>query len=357
MGNFILTNWQPTFAHRNATFAEKTRLLTDAISHRLTMNLQAFMSENGPVDLEGAVSPLELTLAGYDLDKSLKIARITLKAERTDSGVIFASVLRETVLQQGLKIPTCTLTASSVSLDRTPWDGNRDEPRIITVGKSMFCEVAGLSATADSILSTSPATPVPAWLDEYWRAKSSGNLLTVEQMRALAHGLVKATEDDERRNGQRRVGGNVQEAVLENDKVTLLFGISDVEPGNEEIGSRLSLGRGTQVHTHCNGGMGVGGHGVISGEITNCHQPLDGLIFHDTTFIDSQLMYFGKDMLDFDQNNKIINSSLQLDEQANMESPAVIKLVCNFRWLAVQHGSSNVDVGGYCTTHAKPANP
>jgi len=101
------------------------------------------MIANNPHFLVGDPSlMLELTVAGYDLDNSIKVAEITLvpRRERRGDSVHFQ------VPPPGLYTPICAFTAGFEQLPE-PYSDPRllsgNGPVMFAVKDAMFCEIAG----------------------------------------------------------------------------------------------------------------------------------------------------------------------------------------------------------------------
>jgi len=91
--------WVPNIMHGFATqqqkllsagtplpFAMKLVRLKETFEQQLSSNLQAFVLAHPEADIS-KVEPIELTLAGYDIDGVLKVEEITLTPEQTASGI------------------------------------------------------------------------------------------------------------------------------------------------------------------------------------------------------------------------------------------------------------------------------
>jgi hypothetical protein len=68
--------------------------------------------------------------------------------------------------------------------------------------------------------------------------------------------------------------------------------------------------------------------------LTNCRQEIDGILFHDSSFIDSVLVYYGKGPLLFSHSNVVTGSTLMLGQSVPLNNPVVKDLVCSFPWKA-----------------------
>lgn len=75
-------------AGRRLSFAMMFVRMKETFEHQLTANLQAYISADHPVDV-AKLEPIELTLAGYDLDGVLKVGEVTLTPEQEPGGIGF----------------------------------------------------------------------------------------------------------------------------------------------------------------------------------------------------------------------------------------------------------------------------
>ena len=170
---------------------------------QLTSHLQAMAASNPAMEIDELKPMIELTLAGYDDDGSVKIAELTLRPRRTKSGVSFVSVDRP----HSSHIPTCELAvAGHKNLIRPDED---DYFVLFNVGNRFFCDVAGLPDVAEGLLDD------PSYAPEL-KAKEDPS---AADLRRVAIDLEKQTVDAEAQNQRFRVGGEVEVTVLSDGKI------------------------------------------------------------------------------------------------------------------------------------------
>jgi hypothetical protein len=97
----------------------------------------------------------------------------------------------------------------------------------------------------------------------------------------------------------------------------------------------MPFGRGGNVIKFDN----VPGIQEIEATLTNCTQELDGLMFLNSTFIDSHLLYSGKSALFFPDTNVIVNSTLELSPDVDINRSDIHHLICAFHWKSVSQGA------------------
>ena len=334
-------------------FSSKAEVLFSEIKFKLDRHLHTMIANN-PHFLVGDPSlMLELTVAGYDLDNSIKVAEITLVPGVKDGEIQYISRSRP----PGLYTPICAFTAGFEQLPE-PYSDPRllsgNGPVMFAVKDAMFCEIAGLRNIPEQMLASPASYPSDSALQGYLRALSEGRQLSADELRALAVDLVNMTATDERRTGQNRVGGEVEVAVLSDGRM-----IEEPKPlfsngeGSALNGNRMKMGS----HT-CNSPQqpfGPNGNIIrfdnvsvaqqiqeIEVTLINCNQELDGLMFLNSAFIDSHLTYSGKTSLFFPDTNVVTNTTLELGTGVDVHSPAVHNLICKFHWKSVYQGTQEV---------------
>jgi hypothetical protein len=206
--------------------------MKETFEHQLTANLQAYISADHPVDV-AKMDPIELTLAGYDLDGVLKVGEVTLTPEQAPGGIGFnAGGIR----RNDGPVPICELRPGfdanfRYDLSKLP------KPRII--GDGLFCEVAGLLSGVQQIEATlngvTKNTPLPG-LRAYASAEEEGSALSIEQLEALARELEDQVAKEEERTGGLMVGGDPIIAILREGVVEQAPEATEVRPG---IGNAL----------------------------------------------------------------------------------------------------------------------
>ena len=332
-------------------FRYKAEGLFSDIKFKLDRHLHAMVASNPHFSLDNPSLMLELTVAGYDLDNSIKIAEITLVPGIKNTEIEYVSKRRPF----GLGTPTCASTAGLEQLPEPysdPRNLSDNGPVMFSVRNAMFCEIAGLRNIPQQILASPALYPDDSALQHYVRAQSEGRQLSADELRALAVDLVDKTTADERRTGQKRVGGEVEVAVLSDGRmIEEPRPVSSKEEGRALNGNKVKMGSFT-----CNSArppFGLNGYLVnfgdntgiqeIEGTLTNCNQELDGIMFLDSTFIDSHLTYSGKTTLYFPDTNVVRNTTLELGTGVDVHSAAIHNLICKFHWKSVHQGTLEVD--------------
>jgi len=122
----------------NVSFERRAGGIFYSFEFQLTSHLQAMAAANPAMKIDEAKPTVELTLAGYDNDGSLKLAEMTLAPRRTQSGVTLASVDRP----HSSHVPNCESTAGSQKVPLLNWGNNFFVIR--RVGNRLFCDVAGI---------------------------------------------------------------------------------------------------------------------------------------------------------------------------------------------------------------------
>jgi hypothetical protein len=205
-----------TFEH--APFSIKAQGLFSDVKFKLDRHLLAMVAADPQFRFNSPTLRIELTIAGYDLDNSLKIAEITMEPEERGDSVEYVSRPRPL----GRFTPVCAFTAGFQRLPEpytAPERLSDNGPILHAVQNSMFCEIAGLRDIPEQMLESPASYPDDVSLQAYASAKAQGKSLPVEELRALTLDLVQKTADNERRNGQMRVGGEVEIAVLANGHI------------------------------------------------------------------------------------------------------------------------------------------
>jgi hypothetical protein len=324
---------------RATSFYTKLEILIHTFQFALSSNLNSLASLDSadvPVVLS-KLQDIELTLAGYDDDGTLKVAQVALKAVQTGDG--FSLVPYE--LPFSKYALGCELTAKPDDLKY--YDHSLPKPKI--VGNALYCAVAGLRDAPEQRLANFKQFPTLPALQVYAERQSKHTDLSVEEMRSLALELERESEADEAKNHTWRVGGDPKVAILRDGRVS---DSPPVQPVDDRRGSALLVARRDDVVADCS--ALPGGEGMIfdssrslaqvQATVRNCNQRLDGILFHDSEFIGSALSYFGYGPLLFPASNKVEDSTLQLAPTADINKPDIRDLVCNFHWKTVTRGES-----------------
>lgn len=326
---------------QHASFADRAGEVAYLFSHQLTSHLQAMVA-NSMVSLKDEDSTVELTIAGYDEDGTLKLAEITLKPSGKLEDVHFVSARRK----HGLANPICELRGGTQTANWVHESQNSETSFVIrSVGDEFFCEVAGIQDVAENLLNLHPRFLGDSVEQRYYRAPKAGEILSPDDLEKLAVGLERRTEEDEAKKHSFLVGGDVEVAVLSNGMV-----VEDpptLTP--QDVGQSLRVAQVLHSTIHCESGAlqrdFVGPpFSQLQMTITDCTQPLDEIIFHDSTFIDSTLTYMGSQPLIFADSNQIVRSTLQLGPAVDLNNPKVKHLVCAFRWKGVYQQSKQVSL-------------
>lgn len=335
---------------RDRSFFQKALMLMSHLQFSLTTHLQAFVSNGGDIS---QIQPIYLTVAGYDLDGSLRIAELDFEPTKTDSGVEFEQGMRP----RSANPPTCELSIG-IAQQKVDVDGVDQMMRTRTTGKLFFCEAVGLSNAAEGVLLHPDHFASRPAIAAYLNAKIKGNALTSDEMIALAVELVHQTELDENLRKSRGVGGSPEIAVLSDGKVSSFTGNPLAKPIDPDIGTDLGASHGSHITYSCsvptNNGIGFmpSKFGMLmQAEVTGCRQPIDGFIFHDSVFVNSSLTYSGESHFEFADTNKIVNTSLTLGPKVDVRRPEVHNLICGFGWTVVTQNGTSVE--RRCATQVK----
>jgi len=337
------------------SFSFKAQALQQVVEFELTTHIHALLIDTPSADVSDQRFLLELTMAGYDLDGTLKVADITMRPAKTPRGVSFKPVERP--IGQ-LVNPPCEFEGKYERLPELHEKEGTYGLTIHTVGKSLFCDIAGMPEVAEELLTHPLEHPGSPELNAYAEAKAHGNDLSLSELRSLAVYLVDETGSAERKNRMYRVGGAPQIAVLSNG--SMLESPPDL-PAETRLPSSLSANRISAKFTCppgkiyiANSVTPLGNIGALmrvgqpvvdaQGDLTNCTQPIDGIVFHDSSFTDSVLTFDGAGLLLFGGNNVITRTSLKLGPKVVASEPAIHKLICGFSWKAVYQSKKELKV-------------
>jgi len=333
-------------------FYDTAFALFSEIKFKLDRHLHAMIADDPHFQAGNPNLTLELTIAGYDFDNSIKIAEITLAPGIKNGQIEYISRSR----QLGSYTPPCAFTAGFDRLPE-PYSNGRalsdNGPVMFTVKSTMFCEIAGLRDIPEKRLASPASYPDDRALQGYVRAQSEGRELTESELRALAVDLVDKTAADESRSGRNWVGGEVEVAVLSDGRM-----VEEPKPlqptaegsalsGNAiQFGSPVTCGSTRPplgpdgFYFATQGPVGISEVKALS--LSNCYQGLDGFLFLNSTFVDSHLSYLGKSPLLFPGTNVVTNSTLELGTDVDVHDPAVHNLICNFHWKSVSQGTKEL---------------
>jgi 20S proteasome alpha/beta subunit len=318
------------------SFFAKVELLQHVFMSELRTSLEAFLAYN-PTFVITRDQMIVLSLAGYDLDGQLKLTEFTLKPVTQGNSVFFD------VFPWGISndAPACERFGRE---DGAFTDGY-EQSRII--GGGLSCEVVGVPEIANDRLAHPQMYPSLPALQVFAKAGRTGRSLTTTEMRALALELEKETAEDEKKKKTEYVGGNPKVAVLSGGRLTeeppappLEFPVGDAliyalpkAPFND---IRMNCGVASQEGSQLLALNSL--HSMVQAKVTihNCGQVIDGILFHDSLFVDSILTYLGDGPIMFAHSNVIDGSTLIIGWWVNLDSPAVKDIVCYFPWKSVK---------------------
>lgn len=283
-------------ANRGLPFAHKLRALSGVLDFFLTeiTNVRDVAPEPG-------LYHLALIMAGYDLDGTPKLGRVTLGVtvhRGVAGGLVFSPVTE------------------------------RLEER--TVGRDLTYEIGGQPDVALSILRNTRQFADDPAIREFAAAYASdrGASLTIEQMKRLAIALARHTSVN-----NPTVGGADQIAILQNGRIT-----SFQQQAFREQPSAVPLM--IIASSTMTGGTGIYYDGptptqlFIDDRFVRARQPLDGSFFTGNEFVDCQLRYDGG-WTRFDSKNRTRDSVLIVGPHATRDSETVRHLVGDFVWKQV----------------------
>jgi hypothetical protein len=274
----------------------------------------------GVANIRGSGKPedytFELLLAGYDPDGTPEIGRLVLGAasEATSVGPLLKSVT-----QQRSVFPI--------------------------VHRQIIC-VNGIRDVADMVLGHAGTWMVDPAMAGCERSTNSQELLSVDQMKALAISLKERTADR-----YREVGGPNQIATLTNGRlqpieqpafrpiplsgyrfaIVATITVENVSmPGQPE--SRVIPGRPTGQGVSTGGLFGL----YFRDKFTHVRQELGDAYYGGNVFRDCLLTYSGG-RLQFAKSNQVVDSDLEIAAEAPRDSPELNQLLHDFSWRTVTY--------------------
>lgn len=313
------------------------------IEFKLSRYLRAMVANNPRFPIGDPNLMLELTVAGFDRNNSIGVAEITLVPGVQNGELGYVSRSRPI----GSYTPPCEFTAGFKQLPE-PYglsiQPTQNGPVAFTVGGRMFCEIAGLRDVPEHMLASPASYPNDLILQKYANAQSQGEQLSASDLRGLAVDLVEKTAADERRTRMNRVGGEVEVAVLSDGRmIEAPKPLSANGTGSALNGNSITLAEEITCRNRRQP-FGSGGYfaafdgpGIqeIEATLRNCNQALDGIMFLDSTFIDSHLTYSGRNRFFFPSSNKVLNTTLELGPGVDAHTAALHDLICGFPWKSV----------------------
>jgi hypothetical protein len=314
------------------SFAAKFAFLEGSFAFQLASNLNAYLAFNPQFRITGnpGIQPITLTLAGYDVDGNLKVGAVTLTPTREIDGIS----LEPSPVRPSRSGPACESVGQTENTVTT-------DDKILTsriIGEDLSCEIAGLPTIAEERLTHPDQYKNLPALRAYSVALKHKRTLSISQMKALAKELEQETKEAEQRLGLNRVGGDPNTAVLTNGHVSEPPTAASVDAA---VGQALPSAMLNNITTSCGSPDEV--RTVLdtssslvqtSLHLTNCRQEIDGILFHDSSFIDSVLVYYGKAPLLFSHSNVVTGSTLMLGSSVPLNNLLVKDLVCSFPWKA-----------------------
>jgi hypothetical protein len=342
--NALIPNTIATFVARNkkgiaTPFKDKVEEVSEVVQLELTAHLQAVVAADRRFNIADPSYRLYLTMAGYDVDDAIRVADITLEPQRTHSGVSYVSIEKPRTPNP----PLCELASRVEQLPPPGPEGGEIGPAIHTVEKALFCDIAGLRNVAETMLAGPANYPEDLDLQLIVQARN-GRELSAADLRKVAIDLAHKTEVDETNSGNFRVGGPPQIAILSGGRL-LESPTMPLPPPTQDLLSESQI-RGESIF-NCDSPMALSITGLFSQmeaqvRMTGCSQAIDGLLFHDSTFIDSHLSYRGKEPLIFADTNVVTRTTLDISPRVDISKPAVRHLICGFLWARVSQGDTDL---------------
>jgi len=281
--------------HAELTFGQKLRFLSVIFDHFLTAiaNVRDVVTEPGHYHFE-------LIMAGYDLDGTPRVGRLTLgvTVHTGITGRLVFSPVTESLEQRA-------------------------------VGRDFTYEIGGQPAVALSILRNAQQFADDPSIREFAAAYASdkGASLTPAQMKRLAVALARHTAVN-----NPTVGGADQIAILQNGRIASF----QQQPFPQRapavpiaIFSSNTL-RGGAVQFDDPKPLGL----FVDNRFEGLQQPLDGAFFSGNEFVNSQLRYDGGWTV-FDSRNRLRECVLIVGANALRGSQTVRHLAGDFVWKQV----------------------
>ena len=331
---------QPVVENTSSEFESKAQSIAGFFAAELTNHIDASIAAYAGFNFADFSNALVLTVAGYDLDGRLKVAEITLVPRQLNTGVTYVPLLQQPSPNQ---TPCESAGAMARYIAKYP-QSQGGLLQIRTVDNHFFCELAGIGETAERLLSSPELAIGDFGIKRYAEAQRNGQLLTIEELRKLAGELESETAARQRLYKTFWVGGTPKFAVLSNGHVIEAPAAPSV-PSRE--GSELNRFPLINISVPCNNSKQQAislspGYNVSGFSITNCTQPIDSLIIHDSLFTNSTIVYNGAGPLLFAKSNKVINSKLILGPSIDVSTPEVKELICSFPWVSIVKGDTEV---------------
>ncbi len=114
--------------------------LEHTVTHELTYNIQALVAADASFNLSDPNLTVELTVAGFDSDGSIKIIPLTLTPFLNRYGVVYVSRPRPS----GVDAPTCQFTGLTQTIPVNPGRPDAYALTVRQVSQSLSCEIVGL---------------------------------------------------------------------------------------------------------------------------------------------------------------------------------------------------------------------
>lgn len=249
----------------------------------------------------------QLLLAGYDVDGTPKIGRLVL-------GTVVEPVRAGTLLK-------------SVTNERNVFP---------ITHRQMIC-VNGINNLALEILRSTNAWRADPAVPACEQSASDQELLSIEQMKALAISLKQRTADQ-----YPQVGGPNQIAVLTNGRVLQPVDQPPFPPITpSEFTFRIISGQkvdGGDPRKPILYGIVMNGYVGLyfKNEFIHVKQELDNTYYGANTFRDCILTYRGGKTR-FEKSNEVVDSDLEIAAGVSRDSQEVKQLLHDFKWRAVKY--------------------
>lgn len=321
-----------------ATLEAKATLLEMGLNKGLTTHLIALRQKNETLD-SNKISPIQITIAGYDSDNSLKIAQFVMHAVVSGNLISAISWPKEIYDPADCEKKSRLIRGAGDAIIAV-WD----------VGKAPTCVFAGISSAPEQALKASTAEPKGSLLGAFrdYEDKPAPTMY----FRRLSLELVAKATAAEILNGRGSVGGTPNLAVLEGGKVSEFSVFSSHESPGESQG--LLATATLQMVEDCGESMNPAvtfpRYSRIEIRATHCKFKIDGLVIHNSVFKNSVVRYDGiyPESTIFAHDNAVVNTSLDLGQAVDLGSAVTHDIVCSFGWKSVSSGTRLLSAHDLC---------
>jgi hypothetical protein len=295
---------------------------------------------------------LQLTIAGYDDDGSLKIAEEEISPVKVRTHIEFEVFPPSSIASPTTNQPVCEIA------------GIPDPARknIRAVGDYFVCKIAGIPDFAEPILSNPESyrgsDPTLKQFAQTSR-KDELTLLSTDDLKAIAGSLETETDKGTLRLGHHEVGREKQIAVLANGKVKEFQPLINAPPDTvrPKVGFGLfSIGLegfGTQALDSSSTQRVI----AIDCSLKDFLQVIDGTYFSNSKFVGMQVGFNGTIDPFLGPDNTFIDCTLILGPDVDSKSPEVQKLVETFLWKRVLRSSKTLVTGPLALLPPVPSQP